>query len=149
MGARRFFVRIVAITAVWLLAAPFVAGAAIQSLPAAGQVNNDPANSIDPHKDAGISDVAGGSLVAGAKRVPWATFEQVTGATSQQIFVRAFKNGAWVTQGFPASLNIDPTKVAEDPAIDFAGADRATPWVTWYEPNDHFVTGHRTNIFAS
>ena len=31
------------------------------------------------------------------QRVPWATLEQKTG--SQQIFVRAFKNGAWKTQG--------------------------------------------------
>ena len=79
--------------------------------------------------------------------MPWATFEQKTGS-SQQIFVRAFKNGAWVTQGFPASLNIDPTKEAEDPAIDFAGAGRNVPWVSWYEPNDH-LAGNRTNIFAS
>ena len=64
--------------------------AAFQSLPAAGgQVNNDPANGIDPHQDAGISDVVGGSLAAGGLRVPWATFEQKTGE-AQQIFVRAF-----------------------------------------------------------
>ena len=122
--------------------------AAFQSLPAAGgQVNNDPANGIDPHQDAGISDVVGGSLAAGGLRVPWATFEQKTGE-AQQIFVRAFKNGAWVTQGSPASLNIDPTKEAEDPAIDFAGAGRNVPWVAWYEPNNH-LAGNRTNIFAS
>jgi hypothetical protein len=122
--------------------------AAFQSLPAAGgQVNNDPANGIDPHQDAGISDVVGGSLAAGGLRVPWATFEQQTGQ-AQQIFVRAFKGGAWVTQGSPASLNIDPTKRAEDPAVDFAGAGRNVPWVSWYEPNNH-LAGNRTNIFAS
>ena len=111
-------------TAMIALALASTAWAAFQPLPAAGgQVNNDPANGIDPNQDAGISDVVGGSLAAGGLRVPWATFEQKTGS-SQQIFVRAFKNGAWVTQGFPASLNIDPTKEAEDPAIDFAGAGR-------------------------
>jgi hypothetical protein len=127
---------------------PLVAQAGFQTLPASGgQVNDDPPNSIDPTQDAGVSDVAGGSLVAGNPRVPWATFEQVTD-TTQQIFVRAFKNGSWVTQGFPASLNIDTSKVAEDPAIDFAGMDRTVPWVSWYEPNDHFG-GNRTNVFAS
>ena len=43
---------------------------------------------------------------AGGPRVPWATFEQKS-ASSQQIFVRAFKKGQWVTQG--RSLNIAPT----------------------------------------
>jgi len=128
-----------------LLAPP--ASAAFVSLPANGaQVNDDPPNSIDPNQDAGLVDVAGGTVVAGKVQVPWATFEQRLGS-SQQIFVRAFKNGAWVTQGSPASLNIDPTVEAEAPSIDFAGAGRATPWVAWYEPNANF--GDPTNIFAS
>src|SRR5437764_1384937 len=123
------------------------ASAAFVSLPANGaQVNDDPPNSIDPNQDAGLVDVAGGTVVAGKVQVPWATFEQRLGS-SQQIFVRAFKNGAWVTQGSPASLNIDPTVEAEAPSIDFAGAGRATPWVAWYEPNANF--GDPTNIFAS
>jgi hypothetical protein len=121
--------------------------AALAPLPADGsQVNNDPPNSIDPNQDAGVSDVTGGAVTAGKLEVPWATFEQKVGS-AQQIFVRAFKNGAWVTQGFPASLNIDPTKEAEAPSIDFAGAGRTVPWVAWYEPNDAF--GSPTNIFAS
>ena len=62
--------------------------------------------------------MVGGSLTAGGPRVPWGTFEQRSGG-SQQIFVRAFKNGQWVTQG--KSLNIDPNAVAEAPSIDFAG----------------------------
>jgi len=121
--------------------------AALAPLPADGsQVNDDPANSIDRHQDAGVSDVTGGAVTAGKVEVPWATFEQKVGS-SQQIFVRAFKNGAWVTQGFPASLNIDPTKEAEAPSIDFAGTGRTVPWVAWYEPSDAF--GSPTNIFAS
>src|SRR5436190_2702297 len=123
------------------------ASAAFVSLPANGaQVNDDPPNSIDPNQDAGLVDVAGGTVVAGKVQVPWATFEQRLGS-SQQIFVRAFKNGAWVTQGSPASLNIDPTVEAEAPSIDFAGAGRTVPWVAWYEPSFHF--GDPTNIFAS
>ena len=59
-----------------------------------------------------MSDVVGGSLAAGGPRVPWGTFEQKSGS-SQQIFVRAFKNGQWVTQG--KSLNIDPNAEAEAP----------------------------------
>jgi hypothetical protein len=133
---------------VFVLALASSAWAAFQILPATGgQVNNDPANGIDPKQDAGVSDVVGGSLAAGAVRVPWAAFEQKSGS-AQEIFVRAFKGGAWVTEGFPASLNIDPTKVAEEPSIDFAGAGRNVPWVTWYEPNSH-LSGGTTNIFAS
>jgi hypothetical protein len=115
-------------------------------VPLGAQVNDDPVNSIDPSQDAGLVDVAGGTVVAGNKAVPWATFEQKVGR-SQQIFVRAFKNGQWVTQGSPASLNIDSTVEAEAPSIDFAGAGRTVPWVAWYEPNRNF--GDPTNIFAS
>ena len=123
------------------------ASAAVVSLPSSGaQVNDDPVNGIDPNQDAGLVDVAGGTVVAGNVQVPWATFEQKTGE-SQQIFVRAFKNGAWVTQGSPASLNIEPDQEAEAPSIDFAGAGRTVPWVSWYEPNSHL--GKATNIFAS
>jgi hypothetical protein len=111
------------------------------------QVNDDPANSILPNQPAGVSDVAGGSLAAGGVNVPWATFEQKVPNAGQQIFVRAFKNGAWTTQGFPASLNIDPNAEAEAPAIDFAGGGRTVPWVTWYEPSH--ALGDVKNIFAS
>src|SRR2546422_2400227 len=129
-----------------LLAAP-ATRAGFLPLPANGsQVNNDLANAIDPNQDAGVSDVAGGAVTAGKVQVPWATFEQKS-RDSQQIFVRAFKNGAWVTQGSPASLNIDPTQEAEAPSIDFAGTGRTVPWVTWYEPSAAF--GWPTNIFAS
>src|SRR5438034_1016564 len=130
-----------------LLAAP-AARAAFLPLPANGsQVNNDLANAIDPNQDAGVSDVAGGAVTAGKVPVPWATFEQKVAGGEQQIFVRAFKNGAWVTQGFPASLNIDAIEEAEAPSIDFAGAGRTVPWVAWYEP----ISALRwpTNIFAS
>src|SRR5437879_930741 len=127
-----------------VLAATCPASGALVSL--GGQVNDDPANMIDPSQDAGLVDVAGGTVVAGNKAVPWATFEQKVGR-SQQTFVRAFKNGQWVTQGSPASLNIDPTVEAEAPSIDFAGAGRTVPWVAWYEPNRNF--GDPTNIFAS
>jgi len=127
-----------------VLAATCPASGALVSL--GGQVNDDPANMIDPSQDAGLVDVAGGTVVAGNKAVPWATFEQKVGR-SQQIFVRAFKNGQWVTQGSPASLNIDPTVEAEAPSIDFAGAGRTVPWVAWYEPNRNF--SDPTNIFAS
>jgi hypothetical protein len=121
------------------------AGASVQQLPPGAQVNDDPAVGIDPHRDAGVSDVVGGSLAAGGVRVPWAAFEQTTPG-EQQIFVRAFKGGAWKTQGH--SLNIDPAAEAEEPSIDFAGADRTVPWTAWYEPNKH-LPGDATNIFAS
>ncbi len=126
------------------------ATAAILGLPANGsQVNNDPANGIDPGQSAGVSDVVGGSLVAWGARVPWGAFEQKAGG-AQHIFVRAFKNGLfnngqWVTQG--QSLNISPGAEAEAPQIDFAGAGRTVPWVSWYEPSA--ALGGQTQIFAS
>src|SRR2546427_2599601 len=130
-----------------LLAAP-ATRAGFLPLPANGsQVNDDLANAIDPNQDAGVSDVAGGAVTARKVPVPWATFEQKVADGEQQIFVRAFKNGAWVTQGSPASLNIDPTEEAEAPSIDFAGAGRTVPWVAWYEPSA--AAGWPTNIFAS
>src|SRR4051794_15839539 len=120
------------------------AGAVI-GLPSDGsQVNNDPAAGIDPNQNAGVSDVVGGSLVAGGPRVPWATFEQKAGG-AQRIFVRAFKNGQWVTQG--PSLNIDQNVEAEAPSIDFAGPGRTVPWDAWYEPNA--ALGGENQIFAS
>jgi hypothetical protein len=126
------------------LVAAGTAGAVI-GLPSDGsQVNNDPAAGIDPNQNAGVSDVVGGSLVAGGPRVPWATFEQKAGS-AQRIFVRAFKNGQWVTQG--PSLNIDQNVEAEAPSIDFAGAGRTVPWDAWYEPNA--ALGGQKQIFAS
>ena len=118
-----------------------------RSRPTGAQVNDDPVNSIDASQDAGVSDVAGGTVRAGNIPVPWATFEQKVAAGAQQIFVRAFKSGAWVTQGSPASLNIDATEEAEAPSIDFAGTGRTVPWVAWYEPSA--AAGWPTNIFAS
>src|SRR5213080_2142999 len=136
------------LAAVGTLLAASVAHAGFLPLPANGsQVNDDLANGIDPNQDAGVSDVVGGAVTAGKTPVPWATFEQKVAGGEQQIFVRAFKAGAWVTQGSPASLNIDPTQEAEAPSIDFAGTGRTVPWVAWYEPNFHF--GDPTNIFAS
>ncbi len=127
-----------------LLVAAGTASASIVQLPPGAQVNDDLAANIDKAQDAGLSDVVGGSLTAGIN-VPWATFEQKHG-TSQQIFVRSFAGGAWKTRG--PSLNIDLAKEAEAPSIDFAGANRTVPWVSWYEPNDN-LPGGKTNIFAS
>jgi len=133
--ARRFPLMVAALAAASALVATPPARAAFLPLPATGaQVNDDPVNSIDPGQDAGVSDVTGGAVTAGKVPVPWATFEQKVAGGEQQIFVRAFKNGAWVTQGFPASLNIDAIEEAEAPSIDFAGAGRTVPWVAWYEP---------------
>jgi len=132
---------------------------------AAQQVNNDKHAGIDPHKpvrliDPANADVVGGALVAGAPAVPWAVFEQRTSG-ADQIFSRAFKNGAWVTQGngtqfglssnsprFPGSLNFDQSKHAQVPSIDFAGAGRATPWATWFEDGTSGFSAHK-QVFIS
>ena len=145
--ARRLPLLVAAFAIAGALQATPAADAAFLPLPASGaQVNDDPVNSIDPTQDAGICDVAGGAVGAGHVNVPWATFEQKLD-DAQEIFVRAFKNGVWVTQGNPASLNIDQTEEAEGPSIDFAGKGRTVPWVAWYEPSA--VSGWPTNIFAS
>jgi hypothetical protein len=96
MFARRVSVATAAVT---LLAAG--SAFAVVGLPADNsQVNNDPAAGINPNQSAGASDIVGGSLAPAGARVPWATFEQQTGpGEAQQIFVRAFKGGKWVTQG--------------------------------------------------
>jgi hypothetical protein len=133
---------VVSIVGTLVLAA---AAGAVIALPSDGsQVNNDPANGIDPNQNAGVSDIVGGSLAAGGARVPWATFEQKAGG-AQRIFVRAFKGGKWVTQG--PSLNIDQNVEAEAPSIDFAGAGRTVPWDAWYEPSAPL--GGENQIFAS
>ena len=49
-----------------VLAATCPASGALLSL--GGQVNDDPANMIDPSQDAGLVDAAGGTVVAGVKR---------------------------------------------------------------------------------
>ena len=141
----RFVRRVAAVsTAATLLAAG--SAAAVVGLPAnQSQVNNDPAVGIDPAQNAGVSDIVGGSLAAGGARVPWATFEQAEPGGAQRIFVRAFKNGQWVTQG--PSLNIDQNVEAEAPSIDFAGAGRTVPWDAWYEPSK--ALGGEKQIFAS
>jgi hypothetical protein len=145
LARRATLLTTLAVAAALILAT--TAAAAFVGLPADGsQVNSDVANGIDPNQGAGASDVQGGTVLAGNLQVPWGTFEQKTGS-SQQIFVRAFKGGQWVTQGFPASLNIDPTVEAEEPAIDFAGTGRTVPWVSWQEPNS-FLGGNK-QIFAS
>src|SRR4051794_39628230 len=133
-----------------VLALAIATPAAAAVAPLDGQVNDDPAAGvgIDPARPAGISDVVGGALTAGNVEVPWAAFEQGTPA-QQNIFVRVFRNGSWVTQGFPASFNIDPNQEAEAPSIDFAGAGRTVPWVAWYEPNSNLGGGTATQIFAS
>ena len=117
--------------------------AATGGLPPGIQVNNDPP-AIDPAQNAGLTDLTAGTVTAGNARVPWAAFSQKNADGSQQIFVRAFKGGAWQTQGFPESLNEDATQVAQAPSIDFTGANRTVPWVGWAEPN----AGH-SQIFAS
>ena len=82
---------------------------ALQHLPNNGaQVNDDPANRSTRTRTPAspTSSAARSRPVRSRSRGPRSSRRP---GASQQIFVRAFKNGAWVTQGFPASLNIDPT----------------------------------------
>jgi hypothetical protein len=131
-----------------LLASLLLAGGAygaFTSLPGSGQQVNDDPPTIDPNQNANLTDLTAGSLAGGA-RVPWAAFAQSEADGSAQIVVRAFKNGAWQTEGFPESLNVDPSADATAPSIDFTGANRTVPWVSWAEPNP---TLGASQIFAS
>ncbi len=139
--------RVVVVAAAAVLCAAGSAAAAVVGLPGNGaQVNNDPPT-INPAQNAGLSDLSAGSLITGKALVPWATFEQASNAT-QQIVVRAFKGGAWHTEGFPVSLNEDASQVAGAPSIDFTGPSRTVPWVAWDEPSAGALGGVH-QIFAS
>jgi hypothetical protein len=140
--------RVVVVSAIVVLCVAGSAAAAVVGLPSNGsQVNNDPPT-IDPTQNVGLSDLSAGSLIAGRALVPWATFEQAQRDGSQQIVVRAFKGRAWQTEGFPVSLNENPSQIAEAPSIDFTGANRTVPWVTWDEPSAGALGGVH-QIFAS
>ena len=156
---------VVGVAATAFAAAAGAAGAATLRLPVGHQVNDDSAAGIDPtlsvNGDAPAnSDVAGGTLTAGAVNVPWAIFRQQTSG-ADQIFSRSFASGVWTTRGsgtvggrssatplFTGSLNFDQSVDGEAPAIDFAGVGRNVPWATWYEQTSG--TGfNNNNIFAS
>lgn len=138
---------VVGAIAVFALSAGGAAALLAPLPPPDGLVNNDPAAGIDPRRPAGLSDITGGSLTAGGALTPWVVFEQAT-TGEQQVFARSFENGAWVTRGNPASINLDSRQDAEAPSIDFAGPGRTVPWVSWYEPSAA-LSGGQTNIFAS
>ena len=77
------------------------AWAAFAGLPLSGQQVNDDPPTIDPTQNVNVSDLTAGSL-AGTARVPWAAFAQAqSGSPAVNIVVRAFKGGAWHTEGFP------------------------------------------------
>jgi hypothetical protein len=144
---RRYGRRAVVATVVATLAAAGSAYGAFVGLPSSGaQINNDPPT-IDPTQNVNVSDLTAGSL-AGTARVPWVAFAQAqSGSSAVNIVVRAFKGGVWQTEGFPESLNFDSTKTAASPSIDFTGANRTVPWVSWNEPVAS-LSGVE-NIFAS
>jgi hypothetical protein len=139
--------RVFLAAAIATVAAAGTAYGAFVGLPSNGTlVNNDPPT-IDPAQNVNVSDLTGGSLAGGA-RVPWAAFAQAqAGSSAVNIVVRAFKGGVWQTEGFPESLNFDSTQDAQSPSIDFTGANRTVPWVTWDEPVA--ALGSVQNIFAS
>jgi hypothetical protein len=138
--------RVFVVAAVAVVAVGGTAYGAFVGLPSSGaQINND-GSAIDPAQSVDRSDLTTGSLT-GAARVPWITFDQPrAGGGANQIFVRAFKSGAWQDEGFPESLNNDTSQSADSPSIDFTGAGRAVPWVTWAEPTPSLSA---TQIFAS
>ena len=169
MGIQRRRLRRSSIAVAGAVAALASAGSAfaLQGLPAGGQVNDDAAAGINPAlnvsgEEPTNADVVGGALTAGKVAVPWSIFRQTeTSPAKDQIFSRSFAGGAWTTRGngtvggrsssaptFSGSLNFDQTTDGEAPSIDFAGANRAVPWATWYE-NTSGTGFNNNNIFAS
>ena len=163
---RRRRLRATLLAAAVLALAAAGSAAAFQALPPGGQVNDDLGAGINPNlsvsnEDPTNADVVGGALTAGGKAVPWAVFRQTEASDADQIFSRSFAKGAWTTRGigtvggrsssapkFSGSLNFDQLQDGEAPEIDFAGAGRTVPWVTWYE--DTTGTGfNNNNVFAS
>ncbi|MGO9903963.1 MAG: hypothetical protein ACLP0J_30820 [Solirubrobacteraceae bacterium] len=138
--------RVLVVAVIATIAVAGSAYGAFVGLPLGGaQINNDPPT-IDPTQNVNVSDLTAGSLT-GTARIPWAAFAQAqNGSPAVNIVVRAFKNGAWQTEGFPESLNHDSTQAAASPSIDFTGANRTVPWVAWDEPVTALGTA---NIFAS
>ena len=148
--------RLALAASVLLLAGSGTALAALQDLPPGGRVDDDLAAGIDPAGDVppagNDANVVGGALVADKPRVPWAIFAHETPGSPAQIFVRAFKAGAWSTQGHDtvgglpspkaavSSLNFDPSAGADAPSLDFAGAGRTVPWATWSEGGRIFAS---------
>jgi hypothetical protein len=158
-----------ALTTMLFLGGAAVASAELADLTPGVRINDDPFSGIE--SDGGLSplfdsssSVAGGSLVAGARRAPWTAFSQLS-AGDDQIFVRAFVGNRWVTQGHgtlgglssdsplaPSSLNFSDDSDAEQPAIDFAGPGRTVPWVVWSEQNGRAPSNPapvHAQIFAS
>ena len=155
--------------AVALIGAGSARAAALVDLTPGFAVNDDPLSGIDP---AGFlsptfdssSDNTGGALVGGAPRAPWAAFSHLAGG-DDQVFVRAFVGGQWVTRGHgtvgglssasplvTSSLNFSDDSEAEQPAIDFAGAGRTVPWAVWAEHNGRLPSNGapaHAQIFAS
>lgn len=103
-------------------------------------------DSLNHDKNAAGTDqnIAYGTLFPGAEYITWATWAEKQGNT-QQIFVSKQNGDKFESVG--ASLNIHTNVVAEKPSIDFAGQNRAVPWVTWYEPSPGF--GNKKQVFVS
>ena len=138
--------RVFVVAAVAVAAACGTASGAFVNLPASGTQINADGSAIDQTQSVDRSDLTTGSL-AGAARVPWITFDQPrAGGGPNQVFVRAFKSGAWQDEGLPESLNNDTSQNADSPSIDFTGANRTVPWVGWAEATPSLGA---SQIFAS
>jgi hypothetical protein len=151
MGSHRVLVLVLVLGATFLVAGAASAQAGLVDLARATRVNDDPASGIEfglgSQRFESSSATAGGSLLTRGRRAPWMAFSQLE-AGDDQVFVRAFADGRWVTQGHGtvggrssanplalASLNFSDDSDADQPAIEFAGPGRTVPWAVWSEQN--------------
>ena len=126
--------------------APVTAATPTTASPAAAGGFTQLGDNLNRDKNAAATDpaITVGSLDAGKLGVAWVAWAEKRGS-SQQIFVSR-QNGAKFDP-VAASLNIHPNVVAEKPSVAFAGANRAVPWVAWYEPSPNF--GNNKQVFAA
>ncbi len=136
------------------------AAGAVVGLPADGSRVDDDPRGDRPRQDPGVVDAVGGSLVAGGAGRAVGDL-RARDERQPQVFVRAFKNGAWVTQGTGtvngASSASPRSRLAElrpgqrggGPSIDFAGPGRTVPWATWYEDHSRPSASRRSSPAAS
>lgn len=135
-----------------------------------------PSLNIHPSDNADNPAVAGGSTNSGGTPVPWITWQETEGSSSQIFVAKAVTPttaphcppaitipgdavakycwsdvGTERVGGTDPSLDVDPTRFAFEPDIAFAGAGDNTPWITWYEAGSSATTGLSSSylVFAA
>jgi hypothetical protein len=140
MKSKLAFWRVAIVVGIGLIVAGSLAWLAVAA-PAArpsGFVQDDHAVNTNVSRDALRPSIGVGTLTGSTSPGQFVAFTQNTfNSQSRDVFVSQFAANQWQVVGAGAndgSLNIDRSKPAEHPDIDFAGANRGVLWATWAEP---------------